>query len=99
VELPDLILLDLNLPKRDGREVLKRIKSDPELSLIPVLVLTTSSDREDIVRCYTLHANSFITKPSELNEFGEAMRAIEDFWFATAQLPGHQPKALVESSR
>jgi CheY-like chemotaxis protein len=84
---PDLILLDLNLPKKDGREVLREIKAHPDLAVVPVLVLTTSDAEEDIIKCYELHANSFITKPAELERFSDVMDAIEEFWLATAALP------------
>lgn len=84
---PDLILLDLNLPRIDGREVLSEIKSDPELKLIPVVVLTTSSAGEDILRVYDLNANCFITKPVDLEQFIRVVRAIEDFWLTVVKLP------------
>ena len=84
---PDLILLDLNLPKKDGREVLKEIKADQELKRIPVVVLTTSSAEQDILKMYDLHANCFITKPVDLDQFSEVVRSIEDFWFTTVKLP------------
>ncbi|MFT4264065.1 MAG: response regulator [Nocardioides sp.] len=84
---PDLILLDFNLPKYDGREVLQRIKSDPELSLIPVVVLTTSSSEEDIMRAYKLHANAYVTKPVDLDQFIAAVRQIDDFFVTVVRLP------------
>lgn len=84
---PDLILLDLNLPRKDGREVLQEIKSDDELKRIPVVVLTTSSADEDIVRSYNLHANCFITKPVDLNSFVTIVKSIEHFWFQIVSLP------------
>jgi CheY-like chemotaxis protein len=84
---PKLILLDLNLPRKDGREVLQELKSDPALSRIPVIVLTTSAAESDILHSYDLQANCFITKPLDLDEFFEVVRAIEDFWLATARLP------------
>lgn len=87
VPLPDLILLDLNLPLKDGREVLEEIKSDPELKIIPVVVLTTSAAERDLVKTYHLHANAYIVKPLDLDEFGEIVRAIEGFWFSVARLP------------
>ena len=87
---PDLIMLDLNLPKRDGREVLKEVKSDQDLRSIPVVVITTSRSEEDITKSYNLHANCYVTKPVRLNAFFEVMRKIEDFWFITVKLP---PKA------
>jgi CheY-like chemotaxis protein len=84
---PDLILLDLNLPKVDGREVLAAIKTDPSLQLIPVVVLTTSRAEEDVLKSYSLHANCFITKPVELDKFIEVVRSIEGFWLAIVHLP------------
>ncbi|PRH81004.1 two-component system response regulator [Streptomyces solincola] len=84
---PDLILLDLNLPKYDGRQVLEQIKSDDELALIPVVVLTTSSAEEDILRSYELHANAYVTKPVDLNQFVEAVRQIDDFFVSVVRLP------------
>ena len=87
VPRPDLVLLDLNLPKKDGREVLAEIKADPALKSIPVVVLTTSKAEEDIVRAYQSHANCFITKPVGFANFNEVMRSIERYWFAVATLP------------
>ncbi|MEU4153217.1 response regulator [Streptomyces sp. NPDC026659] len=84
---PDLILLDLNLPKYDGRQVLERIKSDPELSHIPVVVLTTSAAEEDILRSYKLHANAYVTKPVDLDQFIAAVRQIDDFFVQVVRLP------------
>jgi two-component system, chemotaxis family, response regulator Rcp1 len=84
---PDLILLDLNLPRKDGREVLAEIKEDPDLRRIPVVVLTTSKAEEDIVRSYNLHANCYITKPVDLDQFISVVRSIEDFWFSVVRLP------------
>jgi two-component system, chemotaxis family, response regulator Rcp1 len=84
---PDLILLDLNLPKKDGREVLEEIKEDPILKRIPVVVLTTSESEIDILRTYQLHANCFITKPVGLEQFSEIIKSIEDFWFQIVRLP------------
>ena len=85
--MPDLILLDLNLPRKDGREVLAEIKKDPKLKHIPVVVLTTSKADEDIIRTYNLHANAYITKPVDLNRFVEIMHALEEFWFTIVKLP------------
>jgi CheY-like chemotaxis protein len=85
---PDLILLDLNLPKYDGRQVLERIKNDPDLATIPVVVLTTSSAEEDIVRSYKLHANAYVTKPVDLDQFIRAVRQIDDFFVSVVRLPG-----------
>jgi two-component system, chemotaxis family, response regulator Rcp1 len=87
VPLPDLILLDLNLPRKDGREVLAEIKEDPRLRLIPVVVLTTSEAERDLVRTYDLHANAYVVKPIDLDRFVEVVQAIEDFWFAIVKLP------------
>ncbi|MFD3410184.1 response regulator [Streptomyces cyaneofuscatus] len=85
---PDLVLLDLNLPKYDGRQVLEQIKGDPELSLIPVVVLTTSSAEEDILRSYKLHANAYVTKPVDLDQFIAAVRQIDEFFVTVVRLPG-----------
>jgi chemotaxis family two-component system response regulator Rcp1 len=84
---PDVILLDLNLPKKDGREVLAEIKEDEELRRIPVVVLTTSSSEQDILRTYNLHANCYITKPVDLDQFIQVVRGIEDFWLTIVKLP------------
>ncbi|MFH9133844.1 response regulator [Streptomyces sp. NPDC017524] len=85
---PDLVLLDLNLPRYDGRQVLEQIKGDPELSLIPVVVLTTSSAEEDILRSYKLHANAYVTKPVDLDQFIAAVRQIDEFFVTVVRLPG-----------
>ncbi|SFC68477.1 two-component system, unclassified family, response regulator [Nocardioides terrae] len=85
---PDLILLDLNLPKYDGREVLQQIKSDEDLAHIPVVVLTTSSAEEDILRSYKLHANAYVTKPVDLDQFIAAVRQIDEFFVTVVRLPG-----------
>ncbi len=84
---PDFILLDLNLPKKDGREVLAELKSDPDLKRIPVVVLTTSKAEEDIIRSYNLHANCYITKPVGLEKFIEVVRTLENFWLEIVKLP------------
>lgn len=84
---PDVILLDLNLPKKDGREVLAEIKSDPNLKRIPVVVLTTSSAEKDIVATYELHANCYITKPVDLDQFIHVVKSVESFWFSIVKLP------------
>jgi chemotaxis family two-component system response regulator Rcp1 len=84
---PKLVLLDLNLPRKDGREVLQELKTDAALCRIPVIVLTTSAAESDIMRSYELQANCFITKPLDLDEYFSVVRAIEDFWLATARLP------------
>ena len=87
VPLPDLILLDLNLPKKDGREVLAEIKEDPILKHIPVVILTTSKADEDIIKTYNLHANAYITKPVDLNRFAEIIHVLNEFWFTIVKLP------------
>ncbi|EPG75526.1 response regulator receiver domain protein [Leptospira fainei serovar Hurstbridge str. BUT 6] len=84
---PDLILLDLNLPKKNGFDVLKELKEDPELRRIPVVVLTTSGSDRDILQTYNLHANSYIQKPVEFDSFIEAMRSLRVYWFRTSRLP------------
>ena len=84
---PDLILLDLNIPGKDGREVLKEIKTDERLSRIPVVILTTSQAEEDILKTYDLHANCYITKPVDLNQFVKVVRSIETFWLTIVRLP------------
>ena len=84
---PDLILLDLNLPRKDGRQVLKEIKDDDSLKRIPVVVLTTSKSEEDVLRAYDLHANCYITKPVDFNRFMEVVKSIENFWLTVVRLP------------
>ena len=84
---PDLILLDLNLPKKDGREVLREIKEDEKLHNIPVIVLTTSSDENDILGAYDLHANAYITKPFDFDQFIKVVGSIENFWLEIVRLP------------
>jgi CheY-like chemotaxis protein len=84
---PDLVLLDLNLPRRDGREVLEDIKGDPALRHIPVVILTSSQADEDIIRSYQLHANCFITKPVDLEQLTKVVQGIEQFWFTLVKLP------------
>ncbi|MBF0182410.1 MAG: response regulator [Magnetococcales bacterium] len=86
---PDLILLDLNLPRKDGREVLRHIKlsPDPDISTIPVVILTTSRAEEDVLRTYELHANCYITKPVDVNQFFAVIKSIEDFWLTVVKLP------------
>jgi chemotaxis family two-component system response regulator Rcp1 len=86
-EKPDLILLDLNLPKKDGREVLEEIKGDGDLKKIPVVVLTTSEAERDILKAYDLHANCYITKPVDLEQFIRVVQLIEDFWLKIVKLP------------
>ena len=84
---PDLILLDLNLPRKDGRGVLAEVKADPALRHIPVVVLTSSQAEQDIVRAYDLHANCYVTKPVDLDQFITIVRSIEQFWFTVLKLP------------
>ena len=86
---PDLILLDLNLPKYDGHQLLEQIKSDPDLCHIPVVVLTTSAADEDVLRSYRLHANAYVTKPVGFGEFMKAIRQIDEFFVQVVQLPPH----------
>jgi len=92
VPRPDLILLDLNLPGKDGREVLAEIKGDPDLKRIPVVILTVSKDEEDIMKTYNLHANCFITKPVDLYQFIKVVKSIEDFWLTVVKLPPNGSK-------
>jgi len=84
---PDLILLDLNLPRKDGREVLAEIKSNPDLKTIPVVVLTTSQAEQDVLRAYELQANCYVNKPVDFKQFLRAVRSIEEFWLAVVTLP------------
>jgi CheY-like chemotaxis protein len=84
---PDLVLLDLNLPRLDGREVLARVKSDPALRTIPIVVLTTSESQEDVRRSYELHANAFVTKPVDLEDFTRVVREVDEFFLTVARLP------------
>ncbi|MBW4641524.1 MAG: response regulator [Goleter apudmare HA4340-LM2] len=84
---PDIVLLDLNLPKKDGREVLAEIKADQTLKRIPVVVLTTSQSEEDVLKAYNLSANCYITKPVDFDQFVKIVRSIENFWFAIVKLP------------
>lgn len=87
---PDLVLLDLNLPRKDGREVLAEIKADPKLKMLPVVVLTTSSAEDDIVNTYSLHANCYITKPVDLEQFVKVVKSIDDFWLTVVRLPSER---------
>jgi len=87
---PDLVLLDLNLPKKDGREVLSAMKSDPLLKTIPVVVLTTSQAEEDVIRAYNLQANCYVTKPVDFQQFTRIVQAIEQFWLTVVTLPPRQ---------
>lgn len=84
---PDLILLDLNMPRKNGRDVLREIKNDPKLKRIPVVILTTSQAEEDIIHTYDLHANCYITKPLDFNQFLKVVKSIEDFWLTVVKLP------------
>lgn len=88
---PDLVLLDLNLPRKDGREVLEELKSEPDLATIPVVVLTTSKAEQDVLRSYELHANCYISKPVDFVSFLEVIQSIERFWLAVVTLPGRMP--------
>ena len=90
-ESPDLILLDLNLPKMDGREVLERVKSDDTLRMIPIIVLTTSDADQDILKSYNLHVNCYLNKPVDFDKFFDIIQKIEDFWLTTAILPSMIP--------
>jgi two-component system, chemotaxis family, response regulator Rcp1 len=87
VPRPDLILLDLNLPRKDGREVLAEIKQDADLKRIPVVILTSSAAEQDVVQAYNLYANCYITKPMDLDQFLKVVRSIEDFWLIVVTLP------------
>jgi len=84
---PDLVLLDLNLPKKDGREVLQEIKADPKLAIIPVVILATSASEADILHRYQLHANCFVTKPVDLDQFLTVVKSIDNFWLTVVKLP------------
>jgi two-component system, chemotaxis family, response regulator Rcp1 len=95
---PDLILLDLNLPRKNGQEVLAEVKADPHLKQIPILVMTSSRADEDVLLAYSLNANCYITKPVDLSEYIHMVRAIEDFWFFTATLPESVPSPLLDYS-
>jgi CheY-like chemotaxis protein len=90
---PDLVLLDLNLPRRDGREVLGEVKQDDDLCELPVVVFTTSRAPEDVARCYRLHANAYVVKPVRLRDFVAVMAALESFWLGVAALPSVQGRA------
>ncbi|MEN8820074.1 MAG: response regulator [Abyssibacter sp.] len=92
--VPDLVLLDLNLPRKDGREVLAEVKKDPVLRSIPVLVLSTSKAENDIRTCYDLHANCYLTKPVDLNQFADMVQTLERFWFNLVLLPPKEPDLL-----
>jgi two-component system, chemotaxis family, response regulator Rcp1 len=88
---PDLVLLDLNLPRMDGRELLREMKSEPALRTIPVVVLTTSDAESDVLRSYDLHANAYITKPLDMEQFIRVVRGIDEFWFGIVRLPRRPP--------
>ena len=92
---PDLILLDLNLPRMDGRQLLAEIKSDPRLVTIPVVVLTTSASQDDIARAYSNHANCYITKPVDLDQFLRVIQSIESFWLSLVKLPPNAPARVL----
>jgi chemotaxis family two-component system response regulator Rcp1 len=94
---PDLVLLDLNLPRKDGREVLQEIKEDPKLRLIPVVVMTSSAAEADVVRSYSLGANCYVTKPVDWRAFQEIVKAIENFWFVIVRLPPGEDRASDEA--
>lgn len=85
--IPDIVLLDLNLPKKDGRQVLSEIKSDPVLKIVPVIILTTSSAEQDILNTYANHANAYITKPVDFDQFINVIRNFENFWLTIVKLP------------
>lgn len=93
--MPDLVLLDLNLPRKDGREVLAEVKQDPVLRSIPVLVLSTSKAENDVRTCYDLHANCYLTKPVDLNHFAEMVQMLERFWFNMVLLPPKAPPEML----
>ena len=87
VPRPDLILLDLNMPRKSGREVLAEVKSDEDLKSIPIVVLTTSKAEEDVLKSYNMHANCYITKPVDMDQFTKVVKTIEEFWFSIVRLP------------
>ena len=87
VPRPDVILMDLNMPRKDGRRTLQEIKEDPDLKGIPVVILTVSDAEEDIIKSYNLHANCYVTKPMDLDEFAKVVKGIENFWFTIVKLP------------
>jgi chemotaxis family two-component system response regulator Rcp1 len=89
---PDLVLLDLNLPKKDGRQVLAEIKDDPDLKRIPVVIITSSKAEEDVLKSYNLHANCYVTKPLDLDQFITVVQSIEQFWLTIVKLPNGQEK-------
>ncbi|MBA3994391.1 MAG: hypothetical protein C0469_12755 [Cyanobacteria bacterium DS2.3.42] len=87
VATPNLILLDLNLPKKDGREVLEEVKKNTELSSIPIIILTTSQSEEDVIKSYKLHASCYVTKPIDLEHFVKVIRSLDEFWFSAVKFP------------
>ncbi len=87
---PDIILLDLNLPRKHGREVLAEVKEDPDLRRIPVIILTTSRDEKDVIATYNLHGNCYINEPVDLDRFMDIVRSVEDFWLTTVTLPANE---------
>ena len=89
IPMPDVILLDLNLPRKDGREVLKELKEDDVLKRVPIVILTTSSAEEDIIKTYNNHANCYITKPVDFDQFLKVINSIEDFWLSVVKLPSN----------
>lgn len=91
---PDLILLDLNMPRKDGREVLAEIKQDPDLKRIPVVILTVSKSEEDVLKAYNLYANCYITKPMDMEQFTKIVKSIDDFWFTIVTLPPDGKKLI-----
>lgn len=95
---PDVMLLDLNMPRKDGRQVLAELKADPELRMIPVVVLTTSEAERDVHKSYELHANCYITKPVDLDKFIHIVRTIEAFWLAIVTLPNRKPELMNTSA-
>lgn len=90
---PDVILLDLNLPRKDGRQVLKEIREDKHLNLIPVVILTTSEDDRDIIKSYELRANAYVVKPVDFDQFVKVVRTIDEFWFEIVRLPSQPPQS------
>jgi two-component system, chemotaxis family, response regulator Rcp1 len=91
---PDLILLDLNMPRKDGRETLAEIKADPNLRRIPVVILTVSKAEEDVLKAYDLHANCYVTKPMDIEQFSKIVKTIDDFWFSIVTLPPNGKKVV-----
>ena len=96
---PDLVLLDLNLPRRNGIEVLAAVKADERLRTIPVVVLTSSQAEEDIARSYELHANCYVSKPVDFAQFSRVVRSVEDFWFSIVKLPARDPQGTAPRGR